>query len=101
MSLPGRGLPKAQGLNQVGQFLVLIAHVVPAFEGSGEPPLTNGSRNSTARTVLAPFAVLMFGVTVNGLPVCATNTRSAAHPPTTSFTTPPRCRTRRPCPKGS
>src|ERR1700733_10914138 len=100
MSLAGSGLPNAQGLNQLVTFRVEAAHCVPAFDGSAEPPLAYGSCRSIARTafvaVLAPFATLTFVPTVNGLPVCATNTRSAAHPPTTSFRKPPRFRNSRP-----
>src|SRR5665213_3497472 len=100
MALPGNGLAKAQGLNQLVILRVLAAQVTPAFVEFGVPPAAYGSPTRNARRVLAPLAPELFGVTVNGLPVMAKKTGSRDHPPTSSFTTPPRFTNLRPWPNG-
>src|SRR5579884_1221601 len=88
ISPPERGLAKAQGLNQCCMFFVLVAQVVPGLVGSCDPPLANGSRLRSARRD-APLTPGLLGLTVNGVPVWATKTRSVAQPPTSAFRTPP------------
>src|ERR1700721_1216555 len=84
MRFPGSGLRKAQGLYQFVLFLTCVGHSVRlGLLGSGEPPGAKGSRTGIAR---APplAAVLMFGETENGVPVCAAQVKLVDQPPTVS-----------------
>src|ERR1700733_2761257 len=98
--LPSSGLAKAHGLYQFAFVRVLAAHVTFGLDGSGEPPAPNGSRTGIARA--EPFAgVLLFGETVNGVPVCAAKVRLDDQPPTVSSTRRESWRNALPLPKGN
>jgi len=80
MSVPGKGFAKAQGLYQLARVLVFAAQVTPGLDASGVPPGAKGSRTAIA-LALPPAAVLMSGVTVNGVPDCAAKVRLLDQPP--------------------
>src|ERR1700745_262543 len=100
IKLPGSGLRKAQGLNQFALVLVFGAHVTSGFDGSGVPPAPKGSRTRIA-VALPLDAVLIFGETVNGVPVCAAKVKLDDQPPTVSSTSRELLRKVFPFPTGS
>src|SRR5579859_4048781 len=98
--LPGNGLAKAQGLYQFSLVLVFAAHVTPGLVRSEVPPALKGSPIRIARAP-PPAAVLISGLTVNGVPVCATKVRLVDHPPTARSVSRPLFKYALPEPKGS
>src|SRR5579862_2436275 len=100
--LPGNGLANEQGLYQLAFVFTLVGQDVRLglLAVSGDPPDAKGSRTRIA-LALPPFAVLILGETVNGVPVCAAKVRLVDQPPTSSSVQPELFRNRRPLPKGN